>query len=74
MVDQNTGHTLSPLEQKIGEGMDLLLQALADHFRRHRQRHLFCLPPEAGRLRAEKLEPVDEKAGAPVENALAAQR
>jgi GTP-binding protein HflX len=35
-----------------GEGMDLLLQALADHFRRHRQRYRFCLPPEAGRLRA----------------------
>jgi GTP-binding protein HflX len=32
--------------------MDLLLQALADQFRRHRQRYRFCLPPEAGRLRA----------------------
>ncbi len=37
---------------RTGEGMDLLLQALADHFRRHRQRYRFCLPPEAGRLRA----------------------
>jgi GTP-binding protein HflX len=37
---------------RTGDGMDLLLQALADHFRRNRQRYKFCLPPQAGRLRA----------------------
>jgi GTP-binding protein HflX len=37
---------------RTGDGMDLLLQVLADHFRRHRQRYRFCLPPQAGRLRA----------------------
>lgn len=44
---------------RTGEGMDLLLQALADHFRRHRQRHRFCLPPQAGRLRAALYERFD---------------
>ena len=37
---------------RTGDGMNLLLQALADHFRRHRKRHRLHLPPEAGRLRA----------------------
>lgn len=35
-----------------GEGMDLLLLGLADHFRRQRQHYRLNLPPEAGRLRA----------------------
>ena len=35
-----------------GQGMDLLLQALADHFRRRRQRYQLRLPPESGRLHA----------------------
>ena len=35
-----------------GAGMDLLQQALAEHFRQQRQRHRLLLPPEAGRLRA----------------------
>ena len=42
-----------------GDGMDLLLQALADHFRRHRQRYRFFLPPQAGRLRAALYERFD---------------
>ena len=37
---------------RTGDGMDLLLQGLSDHFRRHRQRYRFFLPPQAGRLRA----------------------
>lgn len=37
---------------QTGEGMDILLQALADHFRRDREHYHFYLPPEAGRLRA----------------------
>jgi GTPase len=37
---------------RTGAGMDLLLQALADHFRLHRQHYRLVLPPEAGRLRA----------------------
>ena len=37
---------------RTGEGMDLLRQALAEHFRQHRQRYCLQLPPEAGRLRA----------------------
>ncbi|MEW6330990.1 MAG: ribosome rescue GTPase HflX [Pseudomonadota bacterium] len=44
---------------RTGEGMDLLLQALAEHFRRHRQHHWFRLPPEAGRLRATLYERFD---------------
>ncbi len=35
-----------------GEGIDLLLLSLADHFRRQRQHYRLNLPPEAGRLRA----------------------
>ncbi|MDH3370239.1 MAG: GTPase HflX [Gammaproteobacteria bacterium] len=37
---------------QTGEGMDLLLLGLADHFRRQRQHYRLNLPPEAGRLRA----------------------
>jgi len=37
---------------RTGEGMDLLREVLAEHFRRHRQRYRLQLPPEAGRLRA----------------------
>ncbi len=37
---------------QTGAGMDILLQALSDHFRRDRQHYHFYLPPEAGRLRA----------------------
>jgi GTP-binding protein HflX len=37
---------------RTGEGMDLLCQALVEHFRQHRQRYCLQLPPEAGRLRA----------------------
>ncbi|MCR4302165.1 MAG: GTPase HflX [Sulfuricaulis sp.] len=37
---------------RTGAGMDLLLLALADHFRLQRQHHRLILPPEAGRLRA----------------------
>ncbi|MBI5782392.1 MAG: hypothetical protein HZA69_01470, partial [Gammaproteobacteria bacterium] len=54
------GHILRAwVSARTGEGMDLLLQALADHFRRHRQRYRFCLPPEAGRLRASLYERFD---------------
>ena len=37
---------------RTGEGMDLLREVLAEHFRQHRQRYRLQLPPEAGRLRA----------------------
>ena len=37
---------------RTGAGMDLLLQALADHFCRQRRHFRLNLPPEAGRLRA----------------------
>lgn len=42
-----------------GDGMDLLQQALADRFRRHRRHYLLSLPPEAGRLRASLFEHFD---------------
>ena len=50
---------------RTGEGMDLLRQALAEHFRQHRQRYCLQLPPEAGRLRAllhERFDVVSETA------------
>lgn len=37
---------------RTGEGMDLLREVLAEHFRRHRQHYYLQLPPDAGRLRA----------------------
>jgi GTP-binding protein HflX len=37
---------------RTGEGMDMLRDVLAEHFRQHRQRCRLQLPPEAGRLRA----------------------
>ncbi len=37
---------------RTGEGMDLLREALAEHFRRHRLHYYLQLPPDAGRLRA----------------------
>lgn len=40
------------LSARTGEGMDLLLEALAEHFRHRRRRYRLRLPPEAGRLRA----------------------
>ena len=50
---------------RTGEGVDLLRQVLAEHFRRHRQRHLLNLPPAAGRLHAtlhERFDVVSETA------------
>ncbi len=35
-----------------GEGLELLGQAIAEYFQHERVCHWFCLPPEAGRLRA----------------------
>jgi GTP-binding protein HflX len=46
-----------------GAGLDLLQQALAEHFRAQRQHHHLLLPPEAGRLRAmlyERFDVVEE--------------
>ncbi len=40
------------LSARTGEGLGLLIEALSEHYRRHRMRHWLCLPPEAGRLRA----------------------
>jgi GTP-binding protein HflX len=37
---------------QTGAGLDLLREALAEHFRQHRARYRLQLPPEAGRLRA----------------------
>lgn len=51
------------LSAQSGEGIDLLLEALSMHFRRHRELRRVRLPPEAGRLRAniyERLEVVQE--------------
>ena len=50
---------------RTGEGMDLLREGLAEHFRQHRQRYRLQLPPEAGRLRAllhERFDVVSETA------------
>ncbi len=40
------------LSAATGEGMDLLLHALAEHYRRHRRVYRLSLPPASGRLRA----------------------
>lgn len=40
------------LSAQTGEGLDLLQQALSEHYRRHRMRRQLRLPPSAGRLRA----------------------
>jgi len=37
---------------RTGEGMEMLQQVLAEHFRRYRRRYHLQLPPAAGRLRA----------------------
>ncbi|MHB8535986.1 MAG: ribosome rescue GTPase HflX [Sulfuricaulis sp.] len=50
---------------RTGAGMELLQQALAEHFRRFRRHHCLQLPPEAGRLRAmmyERFDVVSESA------------
>ncbi len=41
------------LSAQTGEGMELLQQALSEHYRRHRLRRQLRLPPSAGRLRAQ---------------------
>lgn len=41
------------LSAHTGEGMELLQQALSEHYRRHRMRRQLRLPPSAGRLRAQ---------------------
>jgi len=41
------------MSAKTGEGADLLLRALSEHFRRRRLRRQLVLPPYAGRLRAQ---------------------
>ena len=50
--DANGHITRLWVSAQTGEGMDLLLLCLADHFRRQRQHYRLNLPPEAGRLRA----------------------
>ncbi len=40
------------LSAKSGAGLELLQQALSEHYRRHRLHRQLCLPPRAGRLRA----------------------
>ena len=40
------------LSAHTGEGVELLQQALSEHYRRHRLRKQLRLPPSAGRLRA----------------------
>ena len=40
------------LSALTGDGTELLLEAVAAHFRTHHRRYRLCLPPEAGRLRA----------------------
>ena len=57
------------LSAQTGVGVDLLQLALAEHYRRHRLRRRFRLPPSAGRLRARiherthVLREVDQEAG-----------
>ena len=57
------------LSAQTGVGVDLLQLALAEHYRRHRLRRCFRLPPSAGRLRARiherthVLREVDQEAG-----------
>jgi GTP-binding protein HflX len=41
------------MSAKTGDGTELLLHALSEHFRRRRLRRQLVLPPCAGRLRAQ---------------------
>lgn len=47
------------LSAASGEGVDLLIEALAEHFRRRRQMVTLQLPPVAGRLRAKVYDRLD---------------
>lgn len=53
---------------RTGEGLDLLREVLATHFRHHRQRYILHLPPEAGRLRATLYERFDIVGEVPMES------
>ena len=47
------------LSAQTGEGVDFLIEALSEYFRRDRERASFRLPPSAGRFRAQLYERVD---------------
>jgi GTP-binding protein HflX len=52
------------LSAQTGVGVDLLIDALGEHFRGNRKHYRLLLPPQAGRLRAlvyEHLEVLDEQ-------------
>ncbi|MBE9516446.1 MAG: GTPase HflX [Proteobacteria bacterium] len=52
------------LSAHTGEGVDLLIEALGEHFRGSRKQYRLLLPPQAGRLRAqvyEQLEVLNEQ-------------
>jgi len=55
------------LSARTGEGVDLLREALSEHYRRARRLLRLCLPPSAGRLRALLYERFDVRSEQPVE-------